>query len=390
MLAFLNMLLFLRSKSKLSGIFYSTYKAIIANMKFKNILHIIIATIILGLPLYSQASSRIKDIVYVEGIRDNMLVGYGLVVGLNGTGDNLKNSAFTKKGLVNFLEKLGVNTRGSDLKTKNIAAVMVTVTLPAFSRPGSRISIDISTMGDAKSIKGGTLLATPLLGPDGEVYAVAQGNLSIGMPTEIEKNKQKIIPTSGYIQNGAIVEREVDFKLNSLNKIKFALKNYDITTARAIATSINASMRQEVATPDDPGTVTLKVPAEYQNNVVGLLADIENLTVTPDSIAKIIVDEATGTIVIGENVKVSTVAISQGNLIVEVSDEEKFAQQFDEDDNQGKTQEPGKKFAVLEKTANLKDLVHGLNSLGVHTKDLIAILKTIKYAGVLQAEIEVR
>ena len=341
------------------------------------------------------AESRLKDIVYFEGIRDNMLVGYGLIVGLNGTGDNLQNSEFTEKGLVDFLAKLGINTKGANLKTKNIAAVMVTATLPAFSRSGSRIPVNISTLGDAKNLKGGTLLATPLMGADGNVYAVAQGQVSIGALSETNRrdDNTKPIPTSGYIMNGAIVEKEINFDLNSLSTLKIALKNSDISTARAIANAINSMLHSEKAAhAEDPGTVSVQIPERYENNVLGLLADIENIHITPDTIAKIVIDEATGTIVIGENVKISRVAIAQGNLVVKVTPEKEFEYKAGliADDPKEEESEPGTKLATLNATANLSDLVKGLNTLGVKPQDLIAILKSIQQAGALQAIIEVR
>lgn len=334
------------------------------------------------------AESRIKDIVYFEGIRDNMLIGYGLVVGLNGTGDNLKNSGFTEKGLTDFLEKLGVNSRGANLKTKNVAAVTITATLPPFSRAGSKLSVDVSTIGDAKSIKGGTLIATPLVGADGEVYAVAQGPVSIGSRPADENNKPDTnSPTAGFINNGAIVEREVHFALADLKSLNLALKDPDITTARSIETAINSAMRGRIAHAKDPGTVEVNVPKQYDGRVLNLLAEIENITVYPDSIAKIVIDEATGTIVIGENVNISKVAIAQGNLVVKVSEEEEFLFDIGAASTKPTPSERGKEIAIFNETAKLSDLVEGLNALGVKPKDLVAILKTIKQAGALHAEI---
>lgn len=338
---------------------------------------------------FARADARIKDIVYIEGIRDNVLVGYGLVVGLNGTGDNLKNSVFTEKGLSDFLEKLGINTRGANLKTKNIAAVTVTATLPPFSRAGSKINVDVSTLGDSKSLKGGTLLATPLLGADGEVYAVSQGAISIGMkPSDDGSGTSVSNPTSGYITNGAIIEREIDFSLDSLKDIKMALKNPDITTARSIETAINSAMMDQIAEAKDPGTIILKIPANYDKNPVGFLAEIENLTINPDIKAKIVIDEASGTIVIGENVKISNVAIAQGNLVVKVSEEQQMAYAMGLLKDKPRDSRPGEKIGVLKGNTRLSDLVEGLNSLGVKPKDLVAILKTVKQAGAIQAEIE--
>jgi flagellar P-ring protein precursor FlgI len=252
------------------------------------------------------------------------------------------------------------------------------------------MSVNVSTIGDAKSLKGGTLLATTLVGADGAVYAVAQGPISIGSPATLSDATASVSPTSGYVSNGAIIEREIDFNLNELTEIRLALKNADITTARAIATAINANLFNDVATAIDPGTVLISVPLEYQGKLLSLLADIESVTIEPDTIAKIAIDEATGTIVIGENVKISTVAIAQGNLIVKVKDVDEFSFSVGYKKEAPKQAEPGKEIAVLEDNPSLSDLVQGLNSLGVTPKDLITILKTIKQAGALQADIEVK
>lgn len=336
-----------------------------------------------------NAYTRIKDIVYFEGVRENVLVGYGLAVGLNGTGDNLRNSGFTQNTLIKHLNKMGVSTTNmGTLNTRNVAAVMITATLPPFANPGNMISVQVSTMGDAKSLKGGSLMATPLVGADGEVYAIAQGPIMIGQPATSDQTKNKPTPTSGYITNGAIVEQGVGFDMNSLNEVKLALKNPDITTARIIATAINSQLRDESAQANDPGTVIVRVPTEYRQNVLGFLAEIESLSVDPDSVAKIIIDEATGTVVIGENVKISKVAIAQGNLVLKVSETEKLQFFLDNDQEEGVA--PGSKVATLESNATLSDLVQGLNTLGVQPQDLIAILKSIQQAGALQATIEVK
>ena len=349
-------------------------------------------------------AARIKDVVAFEGVRENMLMGYGLVVGLNGTGDKLKNAAFTEQSLIGFLERQGVNTRGIQLKSKNVAAVTVTAKLPPFSRAGSHIDIGISAMGDAKSLQGGTLLATSLLGPDGNVYAVAQGPITIGgfeasgqSGTSITKG----VPTNGFISNGAIVEREVDFHLNDLPIMRLSLRNPDITTANNVMRVINQQVGAGVARVDDPGTVTVKVPEAFKGDVVGLLADIETLAVETDQPARIVVDEATGTIVMGENVRISTVAVAQGNLIVKVEETPQVSQPNPFAPTGAETvvvprtdvtvsEQSGNKIAVLPEGATLKDLVGGLNALGIGPRDLITILQTIKAAGALQADIETR
>lgn len=331
--------------------------------------------------------TRIKDVVNFEGIRENLLVGYGLVVGLNGTGDNLNNSNFTMQGLTDFLGRMGVNVKGANLKTKNVAAVTITAYLPAFARQGSKIDINVSTIGDAKSLEGGTLLATPMLGADGQVYAVAQGSLSVSGINALSKEQigviSKAITTNAFIPNGAIIEKEVDFQLNSLNKVNLSLKNPDITTAVNLADIINDRMGNNIATAIDPSTISLEVTDEYQNNVVGLLAKIENIIIKTDHVAKIIIDEATGTIAIGENVKISSIAISQANLSISIV----------ESKTQNKDQKEklrGSELRLVDTGTNLKQLVEGLNALGVMPRDLITILQNIKAAGALQADLEVR
>lgn len=351
----------------------------------------------------AHADTRIKDIVAVEGVRDNLLVGYGLVVGLDGTGDKLKNSVFTEQSLVGFLERLGVNTRGTDLKTKNVAAVTVTATLPPFSRQGSRIDVSVSAMGDAQSLQGGTLLATPLYAADGQVYAVAQGAVAIGgfSAGGEASTVTKGVPTSAAIANGGIVEREIAFDLNSMRGMDLALRNPDVTTAARIAATINGKLGGGVAQVRDPATVHITIPARYHGDVTMMLAQIEQLPVQTDQIARVVIDEATGTIVMGENVRVDTVAVAQGNLIVKVEETPMVAQpgafapqgaqtvvvprtnvQVDEDESS--------QMAVIHRGATLNELVAGLNALGVGPRDLITILQTIKAAGALQADIETR
>lgn len=349
-------------------------------------------------------AARIKDVVAFEGVRDNMLMGYGLVVGLNGTGDKLQNNAFTEQSMIAFLERQGVNTRGLQLKSKNVAAVTVTAKLPPFARAGSNIDISISAMGDAKSLMGGTLLATSLQGPDGNVYAVAQGPITIGgfeASGESGTSITKGVPTNGFISNGAIVEREIDFQLNTMANLKLSLRNPDISTAANVSRAINQQVGPGTSLVNDPGTVTVTVPAAYQGDVMALLTDIEKLEVETDQPARIVVDEATGTIVMGENVRISTVAVAQGNLIVkveenpQVSQPNPFAPQGAQTTTVPRTDvtiadSGNNKIAVLEEGATLRDLVAGLNSLGVGPRDLITILQTIKAAGALQADIETR
>lgn len=364
---------------------------------------LIAAAFALGVSLPAQATSRLKDVVQFEGVRENILMGYGLVVGLNGTGDKLNNSAFTEQSLIAFLERQGVNTRGAQLKTKNVAAVTITAKLPPFARSGSAIDVAVSAMGDAKDLQGGQLLATPLYGADGEVYAVAQGAISMsgfkaeGAATTVTKG----VPTQGQIPSGAIVEREQEFRLNDMNEIKFALRNPDLTTAHAVAEAVNSQIGPGVANVSDPATVTVSVPPVYAGKVVQLLAEVEQLPVETDQAARIVIDESSGTIVMGENVRIDTVAVAQGNLIVRIQETQQVSQPNPLAPEGAETvttttssvavsEDPGKQMGVLARAATLKDLVAGLNALGVGPRDLITILKTIKAAGALQAEIEIR
>src|SRR5215467_15863171 len=278
--------------------------------------------------LPGEAASRIKDLANVEGVRQNQLIGYGLVVGLNGTGDTINNSPFTRQSLTAMLERLGVNIRGQTLRTGNVAAVMVTSNLPAFSTQGTHIDVTVSALGDAKSLQGGTLLVTPLLGADGNVYAVAQGSLAIGgfQAQGDAASVTKGVPTVGRIANGAIIEREIDFALNRMPNVRLALRNADFTTAKRIASAVNDYLGARSAEPVDPSTVTLNVPAEFKGNVVALLTEIEQLQVEPDQAAKIVIDERSGIIVMGRDVRVATVAIAQGNLTITVSESPQVSQ----------------------------------------------------------------
>lgn len=345
------------------------------------------------------APSRIKDIADFEGIRDNQLVGYGLVVGLKGTGDNIDNMAFTKESLIGMLERLGVNTRGSTLKSKNVAAVMVTANLHAFARQGARIDVTVSALGDAKSLMGGMLMVTPLVGADGEVYAVGQGTVQIG---GFEASGQaatitKGVPTAGRIPSGAIVEREVPFDLASMSSINLALRNPDLTTATRVAEAVNAYLGTVSALASDPGTVQVAIPPG--RSLVTLMTDIEQLRIEPDMQARVVIDETSGTIVIGENVRVSRVAIAQGNLTIKVTETPQVSQpnpfsatgetvtvprtdiQVDE--------QADRKLAVVDGGVSLQEVVNGLNALGIGPRDMITILQAVKASGALQAEIEV-
>jgi flagellar P-ring protein precursor FlgI len=321
------------------------------------------------------------------------------VVGLNGTGDQLTNSPFTKQSLQAMLERLGVNIRGATLRTGNVAAVMVTGNLPAFGTQGTRIDVTVSALGDAKSLQGGTLLVTPLLGADGNVYAVAQGSLAInGFQAEGDAAKiTRGVPTVGRIVNGAIIEREIDFALNRLPQLRLALRNADFTTAKRIAAAVNDFIGGKIAEPLDPSTVQITLPAKYPGNVVALLTEIEQLQVEPDLSAKIIIDERSGIIVMGRDVRVSTVAVAQGNLTVTITETPQVSQPAPFSRGQTRVvprtrigvQEDGKKLAMVQEGVSLQQLVDGLNSLGIGPRDLIAILQAIKAAGAIQADLEV-
>jgi flagellar P-ring protein precursor FlgI len=356
----------------------------------------------------AAAQVRIKDIADVEGIRENQLVGYGLVVGLNGTGDKLDSAVFTRQSLIGMLERLGVNTRDQEtkLQTKNVAAVMVTATLPAFARTGGRIDVAVSALGDAKDLTGGTLLVTPLLGADGEVYAVAQGALvtgaisAKGQAASVTRN----IPTAARIANGATVEKELPFQFGTKPTLRFGLRNPDLTTARRIADAINRAVGGSAAPNDarggaranDPRTVTLTLAGR---DPLDTLARIEDLRIEPDSPATVVVDEASGTIVMGANVRISTVAIAQGNLTIRVTETPQVSQPGPFSNGTTVTTpktdiqvdaQTDRKLGILQGGVTLRDLVASLNSLGVGPRDMISILQSIKAAGALQADLVVR
>ncbi len=374
-------------------------------MMLKQVTHTLIFVLATAITLGSLSfdasakTTRIKDIVDIEGVRDNLLVGYGLVVGLNGSGDSLGNSPFTEQSLIAMLERLGVNVRGETLNTGNVAAVMVTATLPPFSNQGARIDVNVATLGDAESLQGGTLLVTPLKGADGEVYAVAQGSVNIsgysvsGQAATFIRN----IPTSGRIPEGAIVEREIDFDLKDFSEIRLALRNPDFTTARRISRAINGFMSANIAMPENSGSVKLVKPGDFKGTIVDLITDIEQLPIQPDQIARVVIDERSGVIVMGADVTISTVAIAQGSLTIKITETPQVSQP-NPFSSQGQTVVVPRtdinvntgedvKLGVLETGVTLQDLVTGLNRLGVAPRDTITILQAIKAAGALQAEI---
>lgn len=346
------------------------------------------------------ATSRIKDIADFEGVRDNQLIGYGLVVGLNGTGDNIKSVDFTKESLISMLDKIGINARDGQLKAKNVAAVMVTANLPAFARQGSRIDVMVSALGDAKNLQGGTLLATPMQGADGEIYAVAQGQIAVGAVSARGTNASVVkgVPTAGRIASGAIVENEIPFDLDSLKTIRIALRNPDFTTSRRVADAINAMLGTTAAQALDPATISLDIPKKYQGKIVDLMTRVEQLQVQPDQLARVVIDESSGIVVIGKDVKINRLAIAQGNLTIKITDIPFVSQPLPFSNgttvsgvttainiNEG----IDAKLTVVNTGVNLQELVDGLNALGVTPRDLISILQAIKASGALQAEIEV-
>lgn len=369
-------------------------------MKIKHLYVVVLIFILITTFRCVQAETRIKDIAAVEGVRENLLVGNGLVVGLSGTGDNLKNAVFTEKGLTDLLERLGVNVQGANMKTKNIAAVTVTANFPPFARQGTRIDVKVSALGDAKSLRGGTLLATPLLGADGNVYAVAQGAVALAEFTPASsdvKTKNGSVETNGYIQSGAIVEAEIDFSFDGLQNIKFSLYSPDFGTAIAVAEVINNNIPGNTASAIDAGTVEVTIPKYRRDDIIEFIAEIERLNVKPDYKAKIVINESTGTVVIGDKVHIRPVAIAQGNLIVNVGQLE-FDQKFgpttpaDTRDlvNTFVDQKRGRALHEFNEGATLSELVSGLNKLGVWPRDIINILHSMKSVGALDAVIEVK
>ena len=368
----------------------------------QKLLTALLASAALALPLAvaetASAQSRIKDIVSIEGVRTNQLIGYGLVVGLNGTGDTLRNSPFTRQSLEGMMERQGVNIRGTNLNTKNVAAVMITADLPPFATPGSKLDIKVSALGDAKSLLGGTLLVTSLQGADSEVYAVAQGAVQTGAVSASGGSGSSIsrgVPTAGRIAAGGTVERETGFNLASMSELRLSLRNPDFTTAQRLANTINQSFPGTALAEN--GTV-IAIRAPQSHNMASFLSRVENLPVEVDTPAKVIIDEVNGVIVMGEAVRVSTVAVAQGNLTVLVQENPAVSQP--NPFSNGETvvvpqsdvrveEETGRQMRIINGGASLNTLVNGLNSLGVSPRDMISILQAIKTAGALQADIEV-
>lgn len=345
------------------------------------------------------ASSRIKDITSVEGVRENQLVGYGLVVGLNGTGDTFQNVPHTEQSLVAMLERFGTNINGEQLRPENVATVIVTADLPPFARPGTRIDVSVSSIGDADDLRGGTLVVTPLQGANGEVYAVAQGTVAVS-GFNVQGEAAQIVqgvPTSGRISNGAIIENEINFELANLSSVKLSLHNPDFTTAKRIAAAINKHLGTTLSIALDPSTIKISRPIGYRLPMFNLLQEIELLEVEPDQRARVLIDERTGIIVMGNQVRINPIAIAQGNLVINIQEGAQVSQPnaFGEGETVAVPQtdisveEVGTELRVLPEAVTLRELVDGLNALGVSPRDMIAILQAIKAAGAMQAEIEV-
>lgn len=340
---------------------------------------------------------QLKDLVEFDGVRGNDLVGYGLVVGLNGTGDGIRNAPFTEEIMSNILERLGVNVTGEQFRPKNVAAVLVTATLPPFARSGSQIDVSVAAIGDAKSLLGGTLIMTPLKAADGDIYAVAQGQIIAG-GASAEGDAASVIqgvPTSGSIPSGGRIEREISFELNSLNTIRLALRSPDFTTAGRIEKVINGEFGKRVAVMQDAGTVALSVQAANMRSAAHLIGRIENLAVEPEQRARVVVDQRSGTIVMGQDVRISRVAVSQGNLTLRIQEAPIVVQPnpFAQGETvvvprseASITEEPGLQMAEVDEGSTLSEVVAGLNALGVSPRDMIDILKSINAAGALHAD----
>ena len=357
----------------------------------------------LSAPLAQAA--RIKDLVSVKGVRDNQLLGYGLVVGLKGTGDSKKE--YTGMSMAQMLRQMGVDVKADQIESKNVAAVVVTTNLKAFARAGSRIDVQVASIGDAKSLQGGTLLMTPLRGGDKAVYVVAQGALSVGGFAEGGGASSKNHPTVGMIPNGGIVEKEVAQDFGNKNAVRLSLHNPDFTTAARIAKTINQELGGLYARARDPSTIDVVVPYDFEGGTVELVATIERLGANPDTRARVVINERTGTIIMGEAVRISTVAIAHGNLTVEVKNKDKKTEtapvtapdnalpgavnKVTESVNETtvSVNESGDKLISVQDGATLGDVIRALNALGVSPRDLIGILQSLKTQGALQAELEI-
>ena len=359
----------------------------------------IILALVLGLTGHAHGV-RIKDIADIKGVRPNQLVGYGLVVGLNGTGDS-DDAIFTIQSFASMLERMGVTVKPDDIEVDNVAAVMVTADLPPFGRSGSRIDVLVSSIGDAENLQGGTLLFTPMKGADGQVYAIAQGPVSTGgfaAGSESGSGVQKNHPTAGRVINGAIIEKEIASDFNNKQSLTLNLHRADFTTASRVAQAINFAFYDQIASTQDAGTINVKVPEKYKGNTVALVTMIERLGVTPDIISKVVINERTGTVIMGENVRISTIAIAHGNLSIEIKENSNVSQPLPfsrggqtvvTPESQVLVEEGSNPIFLVESGVSIGEVVKALNALGVTPRDLIAIFQALKAAGALQAELEI-
>jgi len=369
-------------------------------------------TTILGLILLINWSAapagavRLKDLASVKGVRGNQLIGYGLVVGLDGTGDG-NNSPFTMQGLANMLKNIGMTVNENDIKVKNVAGVLVTANLPAFIKSGQTIDVTLSSLGDASSLQGGTLIATPLKGLNGKTYAMAQGPISIGGFQTIgpqPPGSQKNLLTVARIPNGATVEKEVPVSFADKDQLTISLANPDFTTITRVTKAINTHLHGPYATAQDGATVKVKVPKDFKGRIIALLAALEDLEIRPDSIAKVVIDERTGTVVMGENVRISRLALAHGSLSIQVSAPQgppipnsmigqvltpQLAQQITSRISNAPTTTSRNNLAELNPGVTIGKLVQALNSVGAAPRDLIAIFQAIKAAGAMQAELKI-
>lgn len=370
-------------------------------MKFNSRLWtvLVLTAFFLGAFASAAPAARLKDIASLKGVRANQLVGYGLVVGLNGTGDGA-GTKFTVQSLVNMMERLGIHVLPGQVKVSNVAAVMVTANLPPFARIGSKLDVLISSIGDAKSLQGGTLLMTPIKGVDNQVYGLAQGPLIVGgfsSSGTAGGGVQKNHPTVATIPGGATIEREIPFDFNRMENLTIALHQPDFTTAVRVTQAINGSLEGQWAYPADSGTIRIDVPETHKKNLVGLVASLEQLNIEPDVKAKIVLDERTGTVVMGEEVRISSVAIAHGNLSVHIKEEKNVSQPtpFSDgqtvvsDSSQVNVSEENNRLIIMPHGTSLGELVKALNAIGVSPRDLIAVFQAIKASGALQAELEI-
>lgn len=369
-------------------------------MKWLTPICAVLTLICIAIPAPADAQTRIRDVVDVEGVRANDLVGYGIVVGLNGTGDSVRNSPFTEDSLTLILERLGINVQGEEIKPNNVAAVLVTATLPPFSRNGSAIDVSVSSIGDADSLEGGTLILTPLKGADNNVYAVAQGAIIVsGLDVQAEGARStRGTPTAGAIPSGARVEREIPFEFNHRDNLVLALRDPDFTTAARIEAAINQALGQSVAFMRDPGTVDVDL-RPISGSPARILASIENIPVAVATKARIVIDEKSGTIVLGEDVTISQVAIAQGNISITVRETPVVSQPnpFAEGDtiilprSQIRIEETGNRnIAMLDANTTLSELITGLNALGVSPQEMIDIIRAMSAAGAIHADLVIR